>query len=69
MFPGNQKIEMVLHHDSAPGHVSKKSILFLIESKINYVKLKEWMPKSQDAALMDYSIWGYLKQELKKLLY
>ena len=34
----------------------KKTIAFLTESKINYVKPEEWMPKSPDAAPMDYSI-------------
>ncbi len=35
-------------------------------SGINYVKPEEWMPKSPDAAPMDYSVWGYLKQQLNK---
>ena len=47
-------------------HVSKKTIAFLDASRINYVKLEEWMPKSPDAAPMDYSIWGYLKEKLNK---
>jgi hypothetical protein len=41
-------------------------LLFLNESKINYVKPEEWMPNSSDAAPMDYSVWGYLKQQLNK---
>ena len=44
----------------------KKTIAFLNASKINYVKPEEWMHKSPDAAPMDYSIWGYLKQRLNK---
>ena len=44
----------------------RKTIAFLNKSKINEVKSEEWMPKSSDAAPMDYSIWGYLKQQLNK---
>ena len=57
---------MIYHHDIAPSHASKKTIAFLTKSKINYVKPEEWIPKSPDAAPMDYSIWGYLKQQLNK---
>ncbi len=46
--------------------MSKKTIAFLNASGINYVKPEEWMPKSPDAAPMDYSVWGYLKQQLNK---
>lgn len=66
LFPNNQKTKMIFHQDSALSHVSKKTIAFLNASKINYVKPEEWMPKSPDAAPMDYSIWGYLKQRLNK---
>ncbi|CAF4458272.1 unnamed protein product [Rotaria socialis] len=66
LFPKNKKNKIIFHQDSAPSHVSKKTIAFLNESKINYVKPEEWMPKSPDAAPMDYSIWGYLKQRLNK---
>ncbi|CAF3506214.1 unnamed protein product [Rotaria socialis] len=52
--------------DSAPSHVSKKTIAFLNASKMKYVKPEEYMPKSPHAATMDYSIWGYLKQRLNK---
>ena len=54
---------MIYHHDSALSHTSKKTIVFLNKSKINYVKSEEWMPKSTP---MDYSIWDYLKHQLNK---
>jgi arginine repressor/hemolysin-activating ACP:hemolysin acyltransferase len=66
LFPGSQKKKMIYHHDSAPSHVSKKTIAFMNEAKLNYVKPEEWMPKSPDAAPMDYAVWGYLKQRLNK---
>jgi hypothetical protein len=66
LFPNNQKKHMIFHRDNAPSHVSKKTIAFLDASGINYVKPEEWMPKSSDAAPMDYSVWGYLKQQLNK---
>ncbi|CAF5152427.1 unnamed protein product, partial [Rotaria magnacalcarata] len=58
LFSNKKKNKLIFHHDSAPSHVSKKTIAFLNASKINYVKPEEWMPKSPDAAPMDYSIWG-----------
>ena len=65
-FPVDEEKKMIYHHDSAPSHTSKKTIAFLNKFKINYVKPAEWMPKSLDAAPMDYSIWSYLKQQLNK---
>ena len=66
LFPGKEKINMVFHQDSAPSHTSEKMTRFLNNCKINYVKPEEWMPSSPDAAPMDYSVWGYLKQQLNK---
>ena len=66
LLSNKKKNKLIFHHDSAPSHVSKKTIAFLNASKIYYVKPEEWMPKSPDAAPMDYSIWGYLKQRLNK---
>ena len=53
LFPANEKTKMIYHHDSAPSHTSKKTIDFMNESKMDYVKPEEWMPKSPDAAPMD----------------
>ena len=67
LYPKRAKIRPVLHQDSAPSHVSKKTIDFLEKCEIKYVKPEEWMPKSPDVAPMDYAIWGYLKQRLNKI--
>ena len=56
LFSVGEEKKMIYHHDSAPSHTLKKTIAFLNKSKINYVKSEEWMPKSPDAAPMDYSI-------------
>ena len=66
LFPGKEKINMVFHQDSPPSHTSEKTTRFLYNCKINYMKPEEWMPSSPDAAPMDYSVWGYLKQQLNK---
>lgn len=66
LFLNREKKRMIYHHNSAPSHTSKKTITFMNDSKINYVKPEQWMPKSPDAAPMDYAVWGYLKQRLNK---
>ena len=66
LFPKKHRIKWYFHQDSAPSHTSKVTIQFLNEKQINYIKPEEWMPSSPDAARMDYSIWGYLKQRLNR---
>jgi Fe-S cluster assembly iron-binding protein IscA len=41
LFSNNEKKKMIFHQDSVPSYVSKKTIAFLNESKINYVKPSE----------------------------
>ena len=47
---------MVLCQDSAPGHVAKDTMSFMKEHNINVIMPHVWLPKSSDAAPMDYSI-------------
>ena len=54
----------VFHQDSAPSHVSKTTTEFM-NMNMSYIKKEEWLPKSPDAAPMDFCIWGYLKQKLR----
>ena len=56
----------MFHQDSAPSHRSKKTIDWLKEHKIKYTTSEQWIPKSPDAAPMDYFVWGYLKNQFKK---
>ncbi|CAF3386669.1 unnamed protein product [Rotaria sp. Silwood2] len=67
LFPKRRKMKWFLHQDSAPSHTAEQTIRFLEQNKIHYITPQEWMPASPDAAPMDYSIWGYLKQQLNKI--
>ena len=58
--------KFTLHQDSAPSHRSKMTLEFLKSSKINFITPEEWIPKSPDAAPMDYFVWGFLKNRLRK---
>ena len=49
------------HQDSAPSHTAKKTIKFLNDNKITFITPRQWLPKSPDAAPLDYFFWGYLK--------
>ena len=66
MFPEDQIKDMVFHQDSASSHTSKHTLAYLRQRKINFVTPEEWMPKSPDAAPMDFGIWGILKRRLQK---
>lgn len=65
LFPEGSK-RMVFHQDSASSHTSKQTLKFLKDNKVKFVKPEEWMPKSPDAAPMDFGIWGILKRRLQK---
>lgn len=65
LFPGREN-DMVFHQESACSHTAKMTINFLIKCKMNYITPAEWMPKSPDAAPMDFGIWGILKRRLQK---
>ena len=57
---------MVFHQDSASSHTSKQTLQFLKKEKVNFIDRDEWMPKSPDAAPLDFGIWGILKRRLQK---
>ncbi|CAM2703707.1 unnamed protein product [Rotaria socialis] len=62
LFPGDMQKKMVLHQDSAPGHVTKYTSSYMKEHNINVIMPLDWLPKSSDAAAMDYSIWAIMKE-------
>lgn len=66
MFPGDTIKDMVFHQDSASSHTSKQTLTYMRQQNINFVTPNEWMPKSPDAAPMDFGIWGILKRRLQK---
>ena len=57
---------MILHQDSAPGHVAKDTVTYMKEHNIQVITPTQWLPKSPDAAPMDYSIWGIMKERVRK---
>ena len=61
LFPNDY---FIFHQDSAPSHVSKKTLHFM-DSKMAYIKPEEWLLNSPDVAPMDYFTWGYLKNLLE----
>ncbi|CAM4948539.1 unnamed protein product [Rotaria socialis] len=62
LFPGDMQKKMVLHQDSAPGHVTKYTSSYMKEHNINVIMPLDWLPTSSDAAAMDYSIWAIMKE-------
>ncbi|CAF4166284.1 unnamed protein product [Rotaria sordida] len=66
LFPGDARKIMILHQDSAPGHVAKVTLSYMKEHNIQVIAPHEWLPKSPDAAPMDYSIWGIMKERVRK---
>ena len=66
LFPGDTRKKMVLHQDSAPGHLTKDTITHMKKNHIHVITLEEWLSESPDAAPMDYSIWGIMKERVRK---
>jgi hypothetical protein len=66
LFPGNKQKDMVFHQDSASSHTARKSLTYLKQNNVKFISPEEWMPKSLDAASMDFSIWGIVKRRLQK---
>lgn len=51
----------VWQQDSAPCHVSKRSMDWLQENCYDVVTKDQWPPSSPDLNPMDYFVWGYLE--------
>ena len=51
----------VWQQDSAPCHVSQRSLEWLNENCYDFVPKTHWPPSSPDLNPMDYFFWGYLK--------
>ncbi|KAH3878467.1 hypothetical protein DPMN_002362 [Dreissena polymorpha] len=65
LFPEGRK-SMVFYQDSASRHTSKQTLQFLKKEKVNFIDRDECVPKSPDAAPMDFGILGILKRCLQK---
>ena len=55
----------LFHQDSAPSHTSNATQEFM-RSRMRFIPKEKWLPKSPDAAPMDYFVWGYLKSILSR---
>ena len=55
----------IFHQDSAPAHIARDTVTFLESQGVEYIKEKEWIPCSPDAAPMDYGIWNWMKTKLR----
>ena len=58
--------DCVFHQDSAPSHVSAKTLKFIKDSNIAYIPPDIWLTNSPDAAPCDFFLWGYLKNRLRR---
>ena len=56
----------VWQQDSAPCHVSKKSLEWLEEHCFDFVPKTHWPPSSPDLNPMDYFFWGYLEAKTNR---
>ena len=65
LFPDDLE-SMAFHQDSASSHTARDTIQFLKNNNMNFIDKEEWMPKSSDAAPMDFGIRGILKRRLQK---
>ena len=51
----------VWQQDSAPCHVSNRSIRWLEDNTYDFISKDCWPPSSPDLIPMDYFVWGYLE--------
>jgi hypothetical protein len=63
LYPDN---DFIFHQDSAPSHASKSTIKYLNDRKINFITPELWTPNSPDNAPMDYFVWGYMVNKLRR---
>ena len=63
LYPQNNAI---FDQDSAPSHTSKMTLNFLGSTGINFIDPSLQTPKSPDNAPLDFCIWSYMENRLKK---
>lgn len=65
LYPGEEH-KVVIHHDSAPAHASRKTQQWLEAHHPNFIRKEEWPGNSPDLAPMDFCINGLFKKNLWK---
>lgn len=61
---GKDAKNVVLHQDSAPAHVARKTYKWLADNRIKFIPNKKWPSNSPDLSPMDYAINGIFKRRL-----
>ena len=56
----------VWQQDSAPCHVSKRSLAWLEEHCYDFITKNKWPPSSPDLNPMDYFFWGVLENQINQ---
>ena len=59
-----RKWKPVFHQDNAPAHAARKTQQFLRESWIDFIPKEDWAGNQPDLAIMDFFVFGRLKQLL-----
>ena len=54
------------HQDSAPSHTSSTTVDYFKEKGIKVITKEQWPAKSPDCAPMDFFVFGWLKNQLRK---
>jgi inhibitor of nuclear factor kappa-B kinase subunit alpha len=63
LHPG-QEHKVIIHHDNAPSHQSKKTQAFLKTCGKKFIPKEDWLRNSPDVAPMDYGVNGDFKRRL-----
>ena len=61
---GDRSEDVVFHMDSAPSHTAKKTVKWLEDNKLEYIPKDHSMINAPDAAPLDYTVNGNLKNIL-----
>jgi len=56
----------VFQQDSAPAHRARETVQLLQQQTLEFISPDLWPPNSPDLNLVDYRIWGLIKQCIYK---
>ena len=55
---GARPAPILFQQDGAPAHTARKTVAFLEESAVPFIRPNEWPPNSPDLNPLDYCIWS-----------